>query len=140
MTTADTAANADAWVKFLSQRPEFPAGNRLLRAWEAGQLTRLCHCGAGCQSFDVKVPNDTDVEPLIRAAGSGGAIFMMTFSVTAPDASPGQGLLQFVVFADQRGHFDGMDVMYCVGAYPMPRHLIFTEPPVEVEGALLSDA
>jgi len=55
---SNTLARASKWTHFLASRAEFPAGERLLAAFHAGKITRLCDCG--CDSFDIEIPEGAE--------------------------------------------------------------------------------
>ena len=128
MTMTNTAVVAARWSEFISTRPEFPAGNRLRAAFAAGKLTRLCDCG--CNAFDLQVPESSTVQPIARSGGY-GSVFEISFEVSQPQSVERQSL-EFIVFADKRGHFAGIEVDFCGNSFPVPEHLLIHEPPYHV--------
>ena len=50
---------------------------------KAGQwttITRICDCG--CNSYDLKVPKESGLRPLIPASQRGGCVFSMQFNLS----------------------------------------------------------
>ena len=117
----NSVAKATHWTAFLAARPEFPLGDRLLDAFRAGQITRLCDCG--CNTFDITVPEGT--VPL-TSPGASGSVFELSFQVED------SGSLEFVLFVDRRGQFSGIEVDYCANSYPVPEAPVVKEPPYHV--------
>jgi hypothetical protein len=122
--THDTAAR---WTEFVATHAAFPAGERLLQAFRAGTITRLCNCG--CNSFDLEVPDGA--APLLVEPGGSGSVFQMEFEVDEPGSGERRSL-EFIVFADRRGHFSGLEVDYCGNSSPVPDELVIHEPPYHV--------
>lgn len=60
----NTEQSAKKWMEFLVARPEFPAPQSLLTAWNSGAITRLCDCSEHCQSFSFHVSDGNRVVPL----------------------------------------------------------------------------
>ena len=125
----NSAAVARTWVDFLAVRPEIPWGQRLVAAFDVGEITRLCDCG--CNSFDLVVPAEASVAPIARAGGS-GAVFDIAFKAQGEGPPDQLGSLELVVFADTRGHFAGVEVDYCANSYPVPAHLVVADAPYHV--------
>jgi hypothetical protein len=134
---ANTDSTAEKWTEFVASRPEFPAAQKLLAAFRAGKITRLCDCG--CNAYEFEVPEDAALLPLARSGGY-GSIFEMEFEVTAPGNSPEQGSLEFIVFVDKRGHFAGIEVDFCGNSYPVPDALTLHEVPYHVRCSTELDA
>lgn len=128
LSMANTADTATRWVKFIAGQAAFPAGTKLLAAFRAGAITRLCDCG--CNAFDFAAPEGADVAPLVNHGGY-GSVCEMSFEVTDAHSSE-RGSLEFLVFADQRGHFAGIEVDYCGNSFPVPELLLLHEPPYHV--------
>lgn len=120
----NTEARARRWVEFLVGRPEFEAADRFLAAVNVGRITRLCDCG--CNSFDLEIPAQCDVQPL-ASPGAPGSVFEMEFRTSEENTS-----LAFIVFADERGHLAGVDVDYCANSFPVPEVPVLIEPPYHV--------
>jgi hypothetical protein len=123
--TADTAAR---WVEFIAGHPAFPAGERLRAAFRVGKITRLCDCG--CNTFDFAVPEDTSVSPLVRTSGY-ASICEISFEASEA-ASLERRSVEFIVYADERGHFAGIEIDFCGNSYPVPESLVIHEPPCHV--------
>lgn len=132
----NTEQSAKKWMEFLVARPEFPAPQSLLTAWNSGAITRLCDCSEHCQSFSFHVSDGNRVVPLWTAGGSGGAVFTIDFRITTLESEPADRTLELVVFVDERGHFDGIDVMCSCNTLPVPEQFVVHEPPIRVSGAL----
>ena len=124
MNTTNTYLRAEKWVEFLATRPEFPAGEKLLAAFHAGTISRICECG--CNSFDIEIADDCDVIALSKP-GEYGSVFEMEFSTNEENTS-----LRFFIFTGKNGHLAGIDVEYCGNAYPVPENPVLSEPPFDV--------
>jgi hypothetical protein len=124
---SNTLARASKWVTFLASRSEFPAGDKLLAAFHAGKVTRLCDCG--CNSFDIEVEEGT-VMPLAQPGARGGAVFEMEFQT-----SDEQHTLEFVVLVEANGQLSGIEVDYCANSYPVPDEPVLVEPPYHVRAS-----
>ena len=120
----NSEARAFKWVEFVAFRPEFPQGSRLLAAFRAGSITRICDCG--CNSFDIEVPAAAGVIPL-AASGRYGGIFRFEFHTQADG-----GDLAFRLYADESGHLAGLDVEYRGNSFPVPSEPLLVEPPYNV--------
>lgn len=125
---ANTPETAERWVEFLATHPAFPAGAKLRSAFHAGRITPLCDCG--CNAFEFSVPEEASVPPIANTGGY-GSICEISFEVNEPN-SPERQSLEFIVFADQRGHFAGIEVDFCGNSYPVPEELVIHEPPYHV--------
>ena len=123
----NSLARASKWVHFLASRAEFPAGARLLAAFHAGKVTRLCNCG--CNSFDIQVL-EGKVAPIAQPGATGGAVFELEFQT-----AEAQRTLGFIVFVDANGHLAGIDVDYCANSYPVPDEPVLIEPPYHVRAS-----
>lgn len=132
--TVETAAR---WTEFLAGRPEFPRGERLAAAFNAGEITRLCSCG--CNAFDLKVPEGAEVERIATVGGC-GSVFEMSFQATGDGPPDRQGSLEFIVFADERGHFAGIEVDFCGNSFPVPEALQVDNTPYYVRVSSAVDA
>ena len=121
---SNTLARASKWTHFLASRAEFPAGDRLLAAFHAGKVTRLCDCG--CNSFDIEIPEGA-VTPLAQPGTSGGSILELEFKT-----SEEQRTLEVIVLVGANGHLAGIEVDYCANSYPVPDEPILVEPPYHV--------
>jgi hypothetical protein len=121
---SNTLARASKWVTFLASRSEFPAGDKLLAAFHAGKITRLCDCG--CNSFDIEVEEGAAM-PLAQPGDHGGAVFELEFRT-----SEEQRTLEFVVLVGANGQLSGIEVDYCANSYPVPDDPVLVEPPYHV--------
>jgi hypothetical protein len=124
---SNTLARASKWTHFLASRAEFPAGSRLLAAFNAGKVTRLCDCG--CNSFDFEIPEGV-VAPLAEPGTNGGSVFELEFQT-----SDEQRTLQFFVHVEANGHLAGIEVDCCANSYPVPDDPILVEPPYHVRAS-----
>ncbi|MET3373630.1 hypothetical protein ABIC89_002692 [Variovorax boronicumulans] len=116
----NSAVTARKWTKFVAARKEFPFGEKILAAFDAGSITGLCECG--CNSFSFYV-DDPSVAPLVEPDGS-ACVFTLDFRTARVDAT-----LSLCVFTDAKGNFSGMDVDYCANSLPMPEKVKLLEPP-----------
>jgi hypothetical protein len=128
MAMTNTFDTATHWVRFIARQPTFPADAKLLAAFSAGKITRLCDCG--CNAFDFTVPDGTSVSPLV-GRGSYGSVCELSFEANEPNSAE-QKSIEFIVFADQRGHFAGFEVDFCGNSFPVPEQLVIHEHPYHV--------
>jgi hypothetical protein len=120
------------WTQFLASRPYLPTGNVLLAHFNAGSITRFCDCG--CNSFELNVPENSNLEPLYPSAKRGGCVLSLAFHVDG--TTDGTNTLEIHVHVDACGYLSGLDVDYCANSAPMPEALSVLEPPFHVRGAL----
>jgi hypothetical protein len=126
-------ATARKWTEFVARRPEFSPGIRLVEQFELGDITDLCPCG--CNSFSIKLPTDTAVSPLVPPSENGGASFVIEFEAIEP-----KGTLEFIVYTDPAGNFDGLDVHFNANTEPVPQDLRIAKEPYHVYGPLARKA
>ena len=120
---------ARAWTEFIAARPEFSSGESLLRQFSAGDITRLCDCG--CNSYDISVPHDKGLPPLVPAKEGGGLVFQLEFSAGEQGKT-----VTLTLFTDREGYLSGLDVDYCSNSSPMPENPGLSELPFHVYGIL----
>ncbi len=125
----NTLESAKHWVSFIAARPEFACGEKLLTQFGNAKLTNFCACG--CQSFNAEVAVGTLIEPIAPQSERGGLAFALEFKTTNPEGS-----LEFIVFTDKYGNFDGMDVHFNGNTEPVPESIQIEEPPYHVFGVL----
>lgn len=125
---ANTPNTAARWVEFVASHLASPVGAKLRAAFQAGKITRLCDCG--CNAFEFAVPEEAGV-PTIATTGGYGSVCEMSFEASEPHSAERKSL-EFIVFADQRGHFAGIEVDFCGNSYPVPEGLVIHEPPYHV--------
>ena len=128
MNSGETARR---WTEFLASRKEIPRGERLLQHFNAGTITRICDCG--CNSYDIKVPRDAEIAPLLPPRGRGGCVFSMAFNL-----SNRPGSVELDVFVDAEGYLAGVDVSCNANSEPVPDEALLVEPPYHVHGAALT--
>jgi hypothetical protein len=131
MNTDETARR---WTEFLASRTEIPGSQRLLDHFNAGTITRICDCG--CNSYDIKVPHNPGLTPLLtpRGHGRGGCVLSMAFKF-----SNREGSLEIDLFADSDGYLEGVDVSCNANSEPVPDNPQLFEPPYHIDGALLHE-
>jgi hypothetical protein len=122
-------ATARHWTEFLAGRPEIVGHEHLLRHFLAGKITRLCDCG--CSSYDLKVPGDSGLTPLLPGDGRSGCAFSMAFHLLDH-----AGTVEFDVFLDAAGFLAGIDVACNANSAPLPDNPRLIEPPFLVDGPL----
>ncbi len=123
MSTPNTPERAVRWTNFVASRSEFPAGEKLLAAFRAGSISRICDCG--CNSFDIEVPEDPAFA--LAAPGQYGTVFELEFFTNEEGKTLG-----FFVFVGKNGQLAGIDVDYCGNSYAVPEEPVLTEPPFHV--------
>ena len=136
MSITNTEAVAAKWTEFIAGRSEFPAAAKLRAAFQVGRITRLCDCG--CNAFEFEVPEGTTASPLAKQGGY-DSLFELSFEVTDVSTSERKSL-EFILFADNRGHFAGIEVDYCGNSFPVPESLEIHEPPYHVSCSPTIDA
>lgn len=120
---------AKTWVEFIAAREEFSCGEKLRAQFSKATLTHFCECG--CQSFNAEVSDSSQAEPIAPPSERGGLAFMLEFKTSNPEGS-----LEFIVYADKSGNFDGMDVHFNGNSDPAPEAFEIEEPPYHVYGIL----
>jgi hypothetical protein len=120
---------ARTWTEFLAARSDFPKGRELLEHFNAGTITRICDCG--CNSYDVKVPKQEGLSPLMLSRGKSGNVFSLAFHF-----SDRPGSLEIDVFVDANGYLAGLDVSCNANSEPVPLEPRIVEPPFHIYGPL----
>lgn len=128
----NTVEKAAYWTQFTAYRSELRSGPLLLEHFKAGKITRLCYCG--CNSYDIEVPADVGLAPLLPESGRGGCAFELEFYTGEENRTIG-----ISVFVTDRGYLAGIDVDYCANSYPMPDVPTIVEPPFNVIGVLKNE-
>ena len=125
----NSVATARLWTEFMAARKEFPRSAVLLEHFNAGTITRICNCG--CNSYNINVPHDSGLTPLLLAKehGRGGCVLSMAFKLSSSEDS-----LEFNVFADAHGYLAGIDVSCNANSAPVPEKAQLVEPPYHVYG------
>jgi hypothetical protein len=123
------AEKARHWTEFLAMRKEFPRSEQLLKHFNAGTITRICDCG--CNSYDLRVPKDADLNPLMPTRQRGGCVLSMAFNL-----SNRPGSIEIDVFVDADGYLAGIDVSCNANSEPVPEKPQLVEPPYHVYGPL----
>lgn len=123
------ALKARQWTEFLAVRKEIPASERLLQHFNAGIITRICDCG--CNSYDITVPRDSGLEPLLPGRARGGCVCTLGFRVDNREGS-----VEFDIFVDAVGYLAGVDVSFNGNSEAMPDSPQLLEPPYQVYGRL----
>lgn len=120
---------AQHWTEFLATRKEFPRSEQLLEHFNAGTITRICDCG--CNSYDLLVPKDAKLKPLMTTSQRGGCVLSMAFNI-----SNRLGSIEIDVFVDADGYLAGIDVSCSANSEPVPEMPLLVEPPYHVHGPL----
>jgi hypothetical protein len=124
---------ARLWTEFLAAREEISGCERLLAHFNAGTISRICDCG--CNSYDIKVPIDSGLEPLLPSKERGGCAFSMAFNL-----SNRPGSIEFDVFIDAGGYLAGVDVSCNANSEPVSEKPQLAEPPYHIHGPLMRRA
>ena len=125
----NTKETAVSWVNFIAGRPEFTAGTALLAQLDNSVICDLCNCG--CNSFNLEREVSSKVVPIAGESEAGKVVFLIEFATEDPSGS-----LEFILYADEEGNFDGMDVHFNGNTEPMPENVSIIEPPFQVYGEL----
>ena len=129
----NSAEKARHWTEFLATRKEFPRSEQILEHFNAGTITRICDCG--CNSYDLKVPKNSGLKPLMPASQRGGCVLSMAFYFANRPGS-----LEFDVFVDADGYLNGVDVSCNANSGQVPNEPELVEPPFHVYGALTKES
>jgi hypothetical protein len=121
---------ARLWTEFLATREEITGSERLLMQFNAGTISRICDCG--CNSYDIQVPIDSGLEPLLPSKERGGCAFSVAFSL-----GNRTGSIEFDVFVNAGGYLAGIDVSCNGNSEPVPEKPQLAEPPYHVNGPLM---
>jgi hypothetical protein len=108
---ANTEAVAKRWMSWLLTRDEIPFRSALGRYFANPKLARLCDCG--CNSFDLAIPEETNL-PALCTPGGNGMFFELNFSL------PENKLLEFLFFSDNSGRLRGVDIEVSGNNFPVP--------------------
>jgi hypothetical protein len=120
-------ARAKFWMEFLATKCGYPAPERLRAQLDKAEFTEFCYCG--CNSFGVKVT--ADVLPLFEPkspsdSGGSGAIFMADFKINDSET------LEFIIFANNSGNLDYIEVDYCANSAPVPETIVVPSLPYNI--------
>lgn len=109
---ANGAVRAEFWKEFVTARCDYPAADRLRAQLAEAKFFDFCDCG--CNSFAVKA---TESAPLLVPSGGGAghrAIFTADFKMAD------ERTLEIILFADDSGNLDYIEVDCCANSYPVP--------------------
>jgi hypothetical protein len=126
---SNVAETAARWATFIAGRPEFLAGEALLTQFRAGTITRLCDCG--CNSFNLELGPNSGTTQIAPPSEKGQVVFLTEFTTADPSGS-----LEFIVYADAQGNFEGLDVHFNGNTEPIPETFTLSETPYHVYGIL----
>jgi hypothetical protein len=121
---------ARRWTSFLASRTDISNSALLLQHFDKGAITRLCDCG--CNSYDLVVPADSGLEPLLAPRARGGCGLSIAFHLRA---SPGS--IEFNVFLDGSGYLAGVDVAFNANSEPVPDDPQMLDSPYHIHGPLV---
>ena len=105
-------ARAEFWKEFVASRCDFPAADRLVAQLAHAEFSDFCECG--CNSFAVKASENA---PLLVPPGGGAGHWAI---YTADFKMADERTLEVVLFADQTGNLDYIEVDCCANSYPVP--------------------
>jgi hypothetical protein len=117
---------------FWRHAPTFLA-HLIQQHFDAGTISRLCDCG--CQSFDLAIPTDTVLEPLMPASSHGGCALDLGYYIS--DATEPRRFVSVMIFVDARGYLSGIDVDHQANSSDMPHQVDVQEPPFHIHGKWL---
>ncbi len=126
------SASAERWTRFVASRPYVPKADLILAHFLAGKITSLCDCG--CNSYELAVPADGALQPLVGEPGRGGCVLSCAFYTSEHEAP--RRTVEINVHVDAAGLLAGLDVDYCANSFPMPDDPSLVEPPFHIHGAL----
>jgi hypothetical protein len=111
------------WKRFISDKCGYPAPALLRNQFEHAEFSDFCECG--CNSFGIRV-DPAHVKPLLPPAAEPrkghAAIFTADFRM------PDEKTLEIIIFADDHGHLDYVEVDCCGNSYPVPDEVAVEEP------------
>lgn len=122
---ANDPTRAAFWKHFLLEKCAYPAPALLRRQLDHAELSEDCACG--CNSYKVRI-DPAHAEPLLppEAEPRGtGRIFVFEANFRMPDDLS----LEVMIFANDRGHLDYVEVDCCFNSYPVPDAVVVEEPP-----------
>ena len=105
-------ARAEFWKDFVASRCDFPAVDRLRAQLAKAEFGDFCECG--CNSFAVKASEDAP--PLMPPGGGPGHWAIYTADFKMAD----ERTLEIILFANETGHLDYIEVNCCANSYPVP--------------------
>ena len=109
---ANDSARAEFWKEFVASRCKYPAADRLHAQLAKAEFCDFCECG--CNSFAVKASEDAPL--LVPSRGSAGSRAIYTADFKMAD----ERTLEIILFADETGNLDYIEVDCCANSYPVP--------------------
>jgi hypothetical protein len=109
---ANSEATAKKWMAWLLEQHEIPFRLALSSYFANPTFGRFCDCG--CNSFDLLVPDNSDLPALCTADGTGGMFFEIDFALRE------NRQLEFLFFCDRSGRLNGVDVEISGNNFPVP--------------------
>lgn len=107
---------ATKWLKFIYDL-DIPDKNEFKKHIFAGKVINLCDCG--CNSFELEVPDEVNLEPIAQGSG---LLFEAAFNTNKED------VVDILVFTDQRGYLSGVEITYgFTGHTPLPEGISIGE-------------
>jgi hypothetical protein len=103
------------WAEFIPAHCQFPDLELLRRHFQHASFTDFWDCG--CNNFKVVIPPDVELPPLTEPHSQRGhvAFFESDFQLDDSDRT-----LEIILFADNRGYLDYVEVDCCANSYPVP--------------------
>lgn len=116
---SNNEATAKRWMQWLLTREEIPFRSALAPYFANPVLARLCGCG--CNSFDLVVPEQSNLPVLLQPSGHGGMFFELNYKLAENHQ------LEILFFADKAGRLEGIDIEVDGNCYPVPEEPIIGE-------------
>lgn len=109
---ANDLTRAEFWRSFILDNCQYPAPNRLRAQLDAARFEEFCDCG--CNSFAVRLPQDSGLPGLVPPRPHGGLIFETDFTLAT-----GQSL-EVLLFADSEGRLNYVEIDCNANTEPVP--------------------
>ena len=118
-TMANNKATAKRWMQWLLTREEIPFRSALAAYFANPAFARLCDCG--CNSFDLALPDQSELPLLRQPSELGGMFFELNYRL------PENHQLEVLFFVDKAGRLSGIDIEVDGNSFPVPDEPIIGE-------------
>jgi len=122
---ANGPERAKFWINFIQRNCLFPFPEKLAAQLAVVKFTEFCECG--CNSFKVLIAQESAVAPVVALDHPRGAIFDCAFRLKDSEKT-----LELVLFADQHGNLDYVEIDCCANTFPVPEVVEICEPPFHI--------
>jgi len=123
----NTPQRAEWWKKFLCEKCQFPATEKLRAQFLIAELSEFCDCG--CNSFKVQIPSSHCVVP-IAERGCYRKVFEANFQLVEEGKT-----LEVILFVGEDGNLAYVEIDCCGNSSPVPDAISVIEPPFHVHAS-----